>query len=1131
MTAAKRKEISSKILEDRQQADENKNQKQKAIDNIGTNINSDKTNREEFLSLNSEISSLQNEYLQLTGQPKYNIPTSTVNYYGSYSQVDAPSLWNAASLQAGNIFYVPNVSDSSKLTLDVINEKDSDGTTNIEPIIPSIYSSFNTDGTATSPYEYTNAEALIWSIYGYNNGYTSTTFVDSTRGTTNIGRFISGFSISGGNGVSTSYGTSTISNYSIFSVDDIVYANNNSVYSIYKVVASSVSSGPPYTHYVTLKLLTTPATITYPFDFTKALASSSNEAKALILVAANEWKANLTSELGQINNNTRKNANVVNSINQITKALSAVNTWLALSDANKYLSANLTTLYNAAIARRDFITVRAEQISDYLRNSNIFPNRNTVIKLRLKKRSGTLNDVYRAIISVNNMDGMVLTSSDSKVYYEPKLTVQKGLTDGDNTKFFYVKTSDGLLKNDIVYINDDYGTEMKTKIVSINDATMEDPDNKEDIGSNPIAVKQITLENKYPAVYTKTNNVRIMKDLEENEELFVTSIVGNWGGVSLIDVPDSTNVYKSAFASNDNWYPYTDGYFQGYNLSPVGNGFYSSLSLDDISGNGNASTMYNGTVCSTTVSGGVIYVEKTRTRCRRARMSRDGDVEGGDDYEQKYREAQGIEVTIKGIERNGSSSYERSVGAITMPNILWYHEVWNTKKDGKYRVMFSVGPSSGGPRFSIVREPSSYNLGFRFYNGSTVLSTYSRNFFRGSEDVTDENLIVDIVVNWTYNSITIYRNGNLFQTVNMPNAIKPTSNIWYFGNVEELGSETYSLGKFYDRMIFNRTPTAQEIKDFSDTHTIPSGNCTVSASNNKLILTSLKSSSYSLSIQHPNLPINGNTIRIKMVYDKDLVAVRYYNGTSLVSMTPFVTDAEDYCYYQSSNVSSTNTSLILFFSYGSSSVSANKAPAISSIYIGNGNYATTYKDVSSFYNHGNVKNVIPINKSIAFVPPSYIEIPYSVTLAPTDQITIFFAAYSINWSALPACSLISKTHGGGYNFNTIDKSKNLTFTINIDGTYRMISYPLGYITKGWHYFTGTYDGQNVKMYIDGNLIGNISAAGTIHYSTNNSLLIGAEVGSGNQPDGSYYFIGKIKSIKIYNMAATQDEIKTIIKNL
>jgi hypothetical protein len=72
----------------------------------------------------------------------------------------------------------------------------------------------------------------------------------------------------------------------------------------------------------------------------------------------------------------------------------------------------------------------------------------------------------------------------------------------------------------------------------------------------------------------------------------------------------------------------------------------------------------------------------------------------------------------------------------------------------------------------------------------------------------------------------------------------------------------------------------------------------------------------------------------------------------------------------------------------------------------------------------------------------------------------------------------------------------------------------------WSYVATTYDGANIKLYINGNLDKTISVTGSITNSAN-SLFVGSlEPGW-----DSYEFAGRIDEVKIYNSALTADEIK------
>lgn len=71
----------------------------------------------------------------------------------------------------------------------------------------------------------------------------------------------------------------------------------------------------------------------------------------------------------------------------------------------------------------------------------------------------------------------------------------------------------------------------------------------------------------------------------------------------------------------------------------------------------------------------------------------------------------------------------------------------------------------------------------------------------------------------------------------------------------------------------------------------------------------------------------------------------------------------------------------------------------------------------------------------------------------------------------------------------------------------------------WHHFVTTYDGQYLKLYVDGALKRKVNAGGKypITYSKSNSLLMGAEASSGSGSDGKYW-TGRIALTRIYDGA-------------
>jgi len=97
-------------------------------------------------------------------------------------------------------------------------------------------------------------------------------------------------------------------------------------------------------------------------------------------------------------------------------------------------------------------------------------------------------------------------------------------------------------------------------------------------------------------------------------------------------------------------------------------------------------------------------------------------------------------------------------------------------------------------------------------------------------------------------------------------------------------------------------------------------------------------------------------------------------------------------------------------------------------------------------------------------------------------------------------------------------------------TYKSIQ-STGTITgSGWHMFTISYDGLNIKVYIDG-VLSNTSAAYTtktpIFYNSTNGIFIGAEAGGNTTTPAGDYFNGKISDVRIYATALSDADVKEL----
>lgn len=153
-----------------------------------------------------------------------------------------------------------------------------------------------------------------------------------------------------------------------------------------------------------------------------------------------------------------------------------------------------------------------------------------------------------------------------------------------------------------------------------------------------------------------------------------------------------------------------------------------------------------------------------------------------------------------------------------------------------------------------------------------------------------------------------------------------------------------------------------------------------------------------------------------------------------------------------------------------------------------------------------------------------------------DEITVNLWGYMENWSNFnsPQMRLISCTEGGGWNFEP--KSEGLNFAVGVGETsntytdaFSSQTINLSKVSSGWHMITGTFDGINKKIYLDGVLKGTISLTEKkpIFYNANNGIFIAAEAGGHiTNPDGDY-FKGNISDVRIYATALSDEDIKQL----
>lgn len=520
MTKEERKKTSSQILTKMEESSNSKSQDESLI-SIQTAIDEDEVNRNEFLKNNAPLNAYCTELINSYGLSflhDIRLPISTVVYLNNgstiISKTDSQDLWDGASLTTQNLFFIPYGAsmvyelkdiNSQKLVMDPEKQFDADGTSNYYPIIPTNLKTIITKQiNALNEKTVMDLIDIVMGFYttGYNLGfpYFSTSFIPEDN------KFI--YKISGS------------SSDSSFVLNDYVFFNSVDNYFVGKIIQKGYDFfDGNYAHYIKIEKLTnTDIGERLTFSSEMPPASSSSQIKKLVISIVNYWRVLVLEQITNLQNIPSKSSSDINQITILNNLLNRIDTWLGYDESTKFT--NISYLTSVFPTRRTQIDTR---------KSVLFPNdkiiktlmekRNEIIVLRLKKRGGTLNKVFREVGSYLSQEDQKETDTGSFEYFRKKLIVKKVIEDCTDSKVIYINDNDlvnnsKLYINDIVYIVSDTRIELKTFIVSIVDAVREKKTDKSSIKKETINVKKVTLANRIPSNYTIDENTRLIKELE-----------------------------------------------------------------------------------------------------------------------------------------------------------------------------------------------------------------------------------------------------------------------------------------------------------------------------------------------------------------------------------------------------------------------------------------------------------------------------------------------------------------------------------------------------------------------------------------------------------------------------------------
>ena len=163
----------------------------------------------------------------------------------------------------------------------------------------------------------------------------------------------------------------------------------------------------------------------------------------------------------------------------------------------------------------------------------------------------------------------------------------------------------------------------------------------------------------------------------------------------------------------------------------------------------------------------------------------------------------------------------------------------------------------------------------------------------------------------------------------------------------------------------------------------------------------------------------------------------------------------------------------------------------------------------------------PVQGSAAFNGTSdYIE----VNPAPVGSESALTISCWVNTTNTSTRGLISKGTGGVSDFILFGNLSPYkvgiflqTTTANSGNVYSTTTLNDG----KWHLITASWDGSNVRLYVDGSLEGSSAVTGTLNNSESN-MYIGA------YSDNDNYLNGNLANVAIWNRALTSDEINSVM---
>lgn len=193
-------------------------------------------------------------------------------------------------------------------------------------------------------------------------------------------------------------------------------------------------------------------------------------------------------------------------------------------------------------------------------------------------------------------------------------------------------------------------------------------------------------------------------------------------------------------------------------------------------------------------------------------------------------------------------------------------------------------------------------------------------------------------------------------------------------------------------------------------------------------------------------------------------------------------------------------------------------------------------DVSGYGNDGTYSSNAPAtvidiggiyDTSLSFIAndKNFITVPQACKL--TNNITVSIWAKPSSFTG--NVRIFSCTEGGGWNIENDLLRFSVYLTIRNTYIYVNSNISASSLNDSWHMFTGTFNGYDVILYIDGEQASktSVTTKDTIKYNANNTIFIGAEAGGNSTTPAGNYFTGYLSDFRIYATALSADDVKEL----